>query len=132
MRLSVKTIENMIEWVEKNLRNEPTLEMMSDFVGYSSYYCSSQFHEAVGITFKEYIVRRKLTLAANDLIETEYRILDIALKYGFSSNEAFSRAFSKEFGYSPSSFRKTRPHLPMYGGSMVFAVTSELMIKEQR
>jgi AraC-like DNA-binding protein len=121
----------MIEWVEKNLRNEPTLEMMSDFVGYSSYYCSSQFHEVVGITFKEYIVRRKLTLAANDLIETEYRILDIALKYGFSSNEAFSRAFLKEFGYSPSNFRKAQPHLPMYGGSMIFTVTSKSMIKEQ-
>lgn len=122
--MSVKTIENMIEWVEKNLRNEPTLEMMSSYVGYSSYYCSSQFHEAVGITFKEYVVRRKLSLAANDLMETENRILDIALKYGFSSNEAFSRAFLKEFGYSPSYYRKARLHLPMYSGSMVFTITS--------
>lgn len=118
--MSVKTIERMIEWVENNLGNEPTLEMMSDFVGYSSYYCSSQFHEAVGITFKEYVVRRKLTLAAIDLKKTEHRILDIALKYGFSSNESFSRSFMKEFGYSPSYFRKERPYLPMYVGSMVF------------
>ena len=118
--MSVKTIESMIEWVENNLGNEPTLEMMSDYVGYSSYYCSSQFHEAVGITFKEYVVRRKLTLAAIDLKKTEHRILDIALKYGFSSNEAFSRSFMKEFGYSPSYFRKERPYLPMYVGSMVF------------
>ena len=125
MRLSVKTIENMIEWVEENLRNEPTLEMMSDFVGYSSYYCSSQFHQALGITFKEYVVKRKLTLAANDLMETEHRILDIALKYGFSSNESFTRAFTKEFGYSPSYVRKKQPQLPMYGRLMIFMIPSE-------
>lgn len=123
--MSVKTIENMIEWVEENLRNEPTLAMMSDFVGYSSYYCSSQFHQALGITFKEYVVKRKLTLAANDLMETEHRILDIALKYGFSSNEAFTRAFSKEFGCSPSYVRKKQPQLPMYGRSMIFMIPSE-------
>lgn len=112
--MSVKTIVNMIDWVETNLKNEPTLDKMSDYVGYSSFYCSAQFHEAVGISFKEYVVRRKLTLAAIDLRETDDRVLDIAIKYGFSSNEAFSRAFVKNFGYSPSRFRKVQPHFSIY------------------
>ena len=104
--MSVKTIENMINWVEANLKEEPTLERMSDYVGYSSFYCSAKFHEAVGITFKEYVIRRKLTQAAIEIQESNHRIIDIALKYGFSSNEAFSRAFQKMYGTSPRQFRK--------------------------
>lgn len=111
--MSVKTIEMMIGWVESNLKNEPTLEKMSDYVGYSSFYCSAKFHEAVGISFKEYVMRRKLCLAAVDLKESKDRILDIALRYGFSSNEAFSRAFSKMSGHTPSRFRKDQEELPI-------------------
>lgn len=119
----MKTIENMIEWVETNLNNEPTLNKMSEYVGYSSFYCSAKFHEVVGISFKEYVVRRKLTLAAFDLRDTNCKIIDIAMKYGFSSNEAFSRAFHKKFGYTPSRFRKVLPQFSMYSKSLVISTT---------
>lgn len=112
--MSTKTIENMVNWVEGNLVYNPTLEQMSDYVGYSSFYCSSKFHEIVGISFKEYVLRRKLTMAAIELKETKFRIIDIAVKYGFSSNEAFSRAFLKFYGYSPSQYRKLLPSVPLY------------------
>lgn len=123
--MSVKTIETMIDWVETNLKNEPTLEKMSDYVGYSSFYCSAKFHEVVGISFKEYVMRRKLTLAARDLRETKLKIIDIAVKYGFSSNEAFSRAFYKKIGYTPSQFRKVLPQLSIYDKSVIFTRTPQ-------
>lgn len=104
-KMSANTIDKMLDWVEDNICNSPTLEQMANYVGYSEYYCSSKFHEFTGITFKKYILKRKLTLAANTLLKTDNRILDIALEYGFSSNEAFSRAFLKEYGYSPKDFR---------------------------
>lgn len=104
--MSLKTIENMIDWVEKNINEEPTLKKMSDYVGYSSFYCSSKFHEAVGMSFKEYVLKRKLTLAAADLKNTDLKIIEIALKYGFSSHEAFTRAFCKYFGFTPRQYRK--------------------------
>ncbi len=121
--MSVKTIERMIDWVEANLNEEPTLDKMSDYVGYSSFYCSAKFHETVGISFKEYVVRRKLTLAAVELRETSARIIDIAVKYGFSSNEAFSRAFCKGFGDSPSRFRKTQIQFSGYEKSEMLSNT---------
>jgi len=121
--LSAKTIENMINWVETNLKDEPTLDKMSDYVGYSSFYCSAKFHEVVGISFKEYVMRRKLTQAAIDLRETDHKIIDIAVKYGFSSNEAFSRAFHKKYGYSPSQFRKVLPQLLLYNKSIIISTT---------
>ena len=104
--MSVKTIESMIDWVENNIEETPTLEAMARYVGYSSYYCSSKFHEVVGISFKEYVQQRKLALAVNELLNTNKRILDIAMQYGFSSNEAFTRAFSKLYGCSPLEYRK--------------------------
>lgn len=121
--MSVKTIENMIDWVETNLNDEPTLDKMSGYVGYSSFYCSAKFHEVVGISFKEYVVRRKLTKAALDLRETNQRIIDIAINYGFSSNEAFSRAFHKKYGYSPSQFRKVLPQLRLYEKLVINSTT---------
>lgn len=119
----MKTIENMIDWVETNLNDEPTLEKMSDYVGYSSFYCSAKFHEVVGISFKEYIKRRKLTKAALELKETNQKIIDIAIKYGFSSNEAFTRAFQKKYGYSPRQFRKVLPQLRLYDKSIINSTT---------
>lgn len=112
--MSVNTIEKMIDWVEVNLSNNPTLPQMAKYVGYSEYYCSSKFHEFTGVTFKEYVLKRKLALAASSLLETDDKILDIALNYGFSSNEAFSRSFCKEYGCSPRNFRTQKPHIDVY------------------
>lgn len=94
--MSVKTIEDMLDWVEENIEEDPTLGKMADHVGYSEFYCSAKFHEYVGISFKEYVGRRKLSLAAEILAETDARIIEVALQYGFSSHEAFTRAFHRE------------------------------------
>ncbi len=112
--MSVNTVEKMINWVEDNLSNNPTLEKMAEYVGYSEYYCSSKFHEFTGVTFKEYVLKRKLAMAASTLLETNDKILDIALRYGFSSHEAFSRSFSKEYGCSPKNFRISKPNINIY------------------
>lgn len=112
--MSIKTIMNMVDWVETNLTEHPTLEGMSEHVGYSAFYCSTKFHETIGVSFKEYIFRRKMALAITDLRETNCRIIDIGLKYGFSSNEAFTRAFLKTYGCSPREYRKALPRLSSY------------------
>lgn len=112
--MSVKTVEAMVEWVEKNIENEPTLDRMASDIGYSKFYCSAKFHEHVGISYKEYVLKRKLTLAADLLLKTDDRLIDIAIRYGFSSNEAFTRAFQKSYGYSPSHFRANRPPVSLH------------------
>lgn len=110
--MSVRTIEDMIDWVEKNIEDDPTLTKMADYVGYSECYCSAKFHEYVGISFKEYIGRRKLSLAAEALRITDMRIIEIALQYGFSSHGAFTRAFKKMYGCSPNKYRLKPDILP--------------------
>ncbi len=112
--MSIKTIENMVQWIEDNIADSPTLASMSDYVGYSPYYCSSKFHENVGITFKQYLAKRRLALASEEVKTTRSRLLDIALKYGFSSQESFSRAFSVAFDCTPSQYRRSQMSINLY------------------
>lgn len=112
--MSIRTIECMVNWVEGNLTDNPSLDDMSKHVGYSSFYCSAKFHEVVGISFKEYVIKRKLSLAALELKDTKSRVIDIALRFGFSSNEAFTRAFTRVYGYSPQQYRKVLPTVLLY------------------
>lgn len=109
--MSVKTVEEMVTWVEDNIENEPSLDRMAEHIGYSKFYCSAKFHEYVGIPYKKYVLKRKLRLAAIALVETDDRLIDISMRYGFSSHEAFTRAFQKHFGYSPSRFREYKQML---------------------
>lgn len=104
--MSAKTIEKMVSWVESNIMENPTLTDLSNYVGYSTFYCSAKFRENIGITFKKYISKRKLSLAAMEVRDTQYRLLEIALKYGYSSHEAFTRAFVEAFGCTPYQYRK--------------------------
>lgn len=112
--LSVQVIESMVEWIENNLTENPTLTELSGYIGYSPYYCSAKFHETVGITMKQYIAKRKLSLAAIEVKNTNFRFLDIALKYGFSSQEAFTRAFVKAYECTPFQYRKRPTVIKLY------------------
>lgn len=104
--MSVSTLESMIHWVKVNIKENPTLEEMSSYVGYSPYYCSNKFHEYTGVTFKQYIAKMKVMAAGHEIENSTRRIGDIAFDYGFSSQEAFTRAFTLEYGLPPSKFRK--------------------------
>lgn len=110
--MSIKTVMNMVDWVKINLTDNPSLEGMSEHVGYSAFYCSAKFHEMIGLSFKEYVFQRKMVLAGAELKESKLRIIDIAFRYGFSSNEAFTRAFYKFYGCSPKEFRKGFYRIP--------------------
>lgn len=96
----------MVVWVDEHIKENPTLDQMADYVGYSTFYCSSKFHEHVGITFKQYVSKRKLNLATLELKNTKHSIMDIAIELGFSSHEAFSRAFFSRYGCTPRQYRK--------------------------
>jgi len=105
-QMSVQTIETMAKWVENNITENPSLRDMSSYVGYSPYYCSAKFREHMGITYKQFLSRCRLRAAACDLCSTDNRIIDIAFRYGYSSSEAFARAFSQAFQCSPRQYRK--------------------------
>lgn len=108
-----EAVQKMIDWIELHLTEEPTLLEMSRQIGYSPYYCSTQFHRISGVTIKNYVAGRRLARAAIDLRDTGERILDIAVKYGFSSQEALTRAFRSAFGCTPGAYRKKPVPVPL-------------------
>ncbi|WP_242490975.1 helix-turn-helix domain-containing protein [Priestia endophytica] len=90
--------------MEEKLKNEFSLDELSHYIGYSPYYCSFKFHQVTGISIRRYILLRRLYLSTVDL--AKYRnIIDIALDYDYSSQEAYSRAFKTVFGVNPREFQ---------------------------
>ena len=106
-------VQRMVDWLEENLTEHPTLLMMAKQLGYSPYYCSRQFNRLTGTTIRDYVWSRRLSRAALELRDTDRRVLDIAVKYGFSSQEAFTRAFHKAFGMTPAAYRKSPRPIPL-------------------
>lgn len=95
-----------LDYIENNLSNKIRLEDLSRIAFLSKYHYHRLFHKTVGEPVSKFITKRRMASAATELVRTEARILDIALKYQFSSQEAFTRAFKGVYGISPGEYRK--------------------------
>lgn len=103
----IQTIVDEIDRCIKNYNDEAlTLRFLSQRLGYSEFYTTRKFKEISGISFRDYLRLRKLAFALKEVRDSEKSILDIAFDYGFSSNEAFTRAFKGTYGVTPSEYRK--------------------------
>lgn len=105
--------QRLIEYIENHVCEKPSLSEISKHIGYSPCYCSEQFHRLAGMTIREYVFRRRLAMAALDLRDTDVSIVDIALRYGFSDQSTFTRAFKYAYGCAPSEYRKRPRPLPL-------------------
>jgi len=103
----IKTFVDEIDKCIKNRNGEAvTLRYLSRKLGYSEYHTTRKFKEITGMQFRDYLRNRKLAFALKEVRDTEKSILDIAFDYGFSSHEAFTRAFKRIYGVAPSEYRK--------------------------
>ena len=101
----VKNLNDAISYIEKNLAEEISYEVISKIAGCSVYNFQRMFSYIADKPLSEYIRSRRLTMAAFDLLNSTERIIDIALKYGYESQDAFTRAFKNFHGVLPSSVR---------------------------
>lgn len=106
-------IQEAINWIEGNVTDEISLQKISDFIGYSPYHTSRKFKEYTGSTLRNYIMLRRLTLASIELRDKNVRIIDIAFKYGFNSQEAFTKSFHNAFGINPGEYVRTKRAIPL-------------------
>lgn len=99
-------LSDALGFIEDNLCEELSQEEIA-----AGCYCSLSnlqklfryvFHESVG----DYITKRRLTNAASELMNTDKSVLEIAVKYGYNSAEVFTRAFSRVWHTTPTSFRR--------------------------
>lgn len=101
-----EVILQAITFIEKNLKEEIDVYMVSSEVCYSLYHFIRLFQSITGFSPKNYIQQRRLSEAVNELKNTDKKIANISYDYQFGSPEAFSRAFRNHFNINPSDIRK--------------------------
>lgn len=105
-----KQIQQIVDEIDRCIKNYNdealTLRRLSRKLGYSEFYMTRKFKEISGMPFRDYLRQRKLAFALKEVRDNEKSFLDIAFDYGFSSHEAFTRAFKKMYGIAPSEYRK--------------------------
>jgi AraC family transcriptional regulator len=103
----IQIIVDEIDICIKNYIDEAlTLRNLSRRLGYSEFHTTRKFKEISGMQFRDYLRHRKLAFALKEVRDSEKSLLDIAFNYGFSSHEAFTRAFKGTYAVTPSNFRK--------------------------
>jgi len=107
-------MNSALGYIEENLAGDIDFEEVARRAYCSEYHFKRMFSFLAGIPLSEYIRRRRLTQAAIDLTRSRTRILDIAIKYGYDSADAFSRAFQGVHGILPSEARSSNQPLKAY------------------
>lgn len=102
----VVSICRAIDFVEAHLKEEITVADMADAAAYSLYHFCRTFNNLVHHTPYDYLMRRRLSESARDLVEADKRIIDIAFDYRFNNPETYSRAFKRMFGMQPSQWKE--------------------------
>lgn len=115
----IRAADNMQKFIEEHLNEEITLRMLARYTSYSPWHASRIFKEVIGITPFEYIRKLRLSKAAVDLWDEEQRIVDVALDYMFDSHDGFTRAFVKQFGMTPSQYKKKTPPISLFYPSSI-------------
>lgn len=120
----IKQMNDALGYIEENLTEDIDFKEVARRAVCSQYHFKRMFSFLSGITLSEYIRRRRLTLAALELGNSPLRIIDIAVKYGYSSADAFTRAFQQLHGITPSEARSNVHSLKAYS-----KMTFQLSIK---
>ncbi len=111
---SLKGMNDALNYVEGNLTNGIDFKEVARLAFCSEYHFQRMFSFLAGISLSEYIRRRRLTIAAFELINNNVRIIDMAIKYGYSSPDSFTRAFQNLHGITPSEARLNDRSLKAY------------------
>lgn len=123
MSNSANVLMQALEYIEENIAGEIMMQDLADYCYVSVSSLQKTFKYVFHIPVKEYILRRRFSCAAKDMLATEESILDIALKYGYSNAESFTRGFRKIWGITPSEYRRTRHfagHTPKFSVQKMF------------
>lgn len=102
----VKSFQNAIDFIEEHITEPIDYDRIAREMHISGFYFQKIFSILCGFTVGEYIRNRRLSLAGRELVSTEEKIIDIALKYGYDTPEGFTRAFTKFHGAPPNAVRK--------------------------
>jgi AraC family transcriptional regulator len=100
-----ESLERALFLLERDLENPPTLEMLAQEVGCGPFHLSRLFGKVTGKTMPEFLRQKRMERAALMLRTTRQSVSEIALSVGYESFSAFTRAFVREVGVTPTTYR---------------------------
>ncbi|WP_137234708.1 AraC family transcriptional regulator [Streptomyces sp. BPSDS2] len=103
----LERLNQAMEHIEDHLDEPVEAAELARIAMTSEYHFRRMFSALAGIPLSEYIRRRRLTLAGAEVLAGERTLLDVAVRYGYSSGEAFARAFRAVHGVGPGEARRT-------------------------
>lgn len=109
-----ENLNKVIEKIEENLTKKIEYKELAKIVGTSSYTLQRIFTFLTGITLTEYIRKRRLSNAAEELLSTDIKIIELSLKYQYDSPISFSNTFKKMHGISPQNLRKNNVNIKIF------------------
>lgn len=101
----IAELNRLVDYVDRHLTEVIDIPVLASSLGTTEYHLRRMFSSLAGMPLSEYVRRRRMTVAAADVIG-ESDLLDIAVRYGYGSTEAFSRAFRSVHGTSPGDVRR--------------------------
>ena len=102
----LERMNTTIEHIEEHLLEELHMPMIAKVAGTSESDIQKNFYVLTGISIVEYVRRRRLSLAGYELQKGEQSVLEVALKYGYTSPDSFTRAFKQMHDITPSMVKK--------------------------
>lgn len=101
----IAVLNRLVDFVEEHLTEELNIAALATSLGTTEYHARRMFSSLAGMPFSEYVRRRRMTVAAADVLG-DGELLEIAVRYGYGSTEAFGRAFHAVHGASPGEVRR--------------------------
>lgn len=98
----------IIRFIEEHYKENLRMEQLASQFGFSKEYFSRSFKKYMNINFKDYLTKRRLIEAEQLLRTSDWQISDIALECGFADIKMFYSVFKKEYGSTPSAYRKEK------------------------
>ena len=111
---TVIRIQNSVDFIEDNLQEDLSVSDIAVASCYSKYHFQRLFNSITGTSVMEYVRRRRLSVAAYEMCRGDKRVIDIANDYSFGYEQTFIRAFRREFGMTPSKFRREKCNVRIF------------------
>ena len=110
----IEDTQKALRFIEDNLENDISVEDVANYICSSPSHFQRSFGIVTGFSLVEYIRLRRLSLAGQELRERKYKVIDIALRFGYDTPESFTKAFARFHGVTPSEVKNGKAPIKVF------------------
>lgn len=107
----IEAINRTLSYIEDHLEDDLSMPVLARQSAYSPFYLQRTFAMMTDMTLAEYVRQRRLSMAGQALQATDAKVIDVALRFGYETPEAFQKAFRRFHGVTPAAAKKSRVQL---------------------